>query len=158
MHVNFHDKNSWLLHFLWLATAVLWRQFMLSFRPQFLHMACMRWARVCKYEEKYIKQTRKDDPFRIPVLRQRLSIRLDALHRRDTFIFLGDFYPSWSVCCESTCMYVHACACYPHTKFREENFHDQKSNHKIHKMLYHENLELYGYWSHVANTLKQPFQ
>ena len=33
--------------------------------------------------------------------------------------------------------------CY-NTKFCEEKIHDQKTNHEIHKILCHENFELYG--------------
>ena len=85
------------------------------------------------------------EPFRILVLRQRLSIRLDALRRRDTYGRLLTFVIR---CCERT-LQVHARTCQcslsasarcaaQHVatptmsilNFREENFHDQKSNHE----------------------------
>ena len=78
------------------------------------------------------------EPFRILVLRQRLSIRLDALRRRDTYMRLLTFvrasarYPPARASARCTAQHV-ATPTMSILNFREENFHDQKSNHEIHE-------------------------
>ena len=96
------------------------------------------------------------EPFRILVLRQRLSIRLDALRRRHVreTSNLRDPFVVKAFVTKKRCRHthVHASARYPPARasahcaaqhvatptmsilnFCEENFHDQKSNHEIHE-------------------------
>ena len=81
MNVNFRDKNFMIASF--------FRDYHCATVPvQTVHIVTLPTIltrgvglEVCK----------NPDPFRILVLRQRFSICLDALHTRDTFMFLGDF-------------------------------------------------------------------
>ena len=66
-------------------------QFMLSPRPQ-LHVARFDVGQTKALGSYSVKRKKQDDTIRVPVMRQRLSrlqVYLDALHRRDTFVFSG---------------------------------------------------------------------
>ena len=109
-----------------------------------------------------------NDPFQIPVCRQRPSIRPDALHRRDTYGRLLTCL-LWKNTCSlfaslvpsrSACYSAHA-RCAPcaaqHVPmptiiliFREENFRDPKSNHEIHENIVPRKFGAIRYWySHL---------
>ena len=125
MNVNFCGKISWLLHF-FMFTAAPIRTIHVVAPPTILTRGVG--LEVCKCEEK-------------KVLCQRLSIRLDALHRRDTYGRLLTFVirlPPWRErTCTRTFMYVfifRQCATqHVATPTITLNFRDQQSNHEIHE-------------------------